>query len=184
MAENVFEMNGEPEGMPLDWGAELSAHESWLRKIILARTGFAGAVEDVFQQVALAAVQNAWAGDRSAEAGPWLHRVAVVCSARYRRSQGRDRRALEKRAAVAGEQAPDPFAWLVRAESVELTRAALAGLAPADREMLMLKYDEGWSYRDIAGRLGITEKAVENRLDRARRRLRSALARAGMTETE
>lgn len=169
---------------PLDWGAELTANESWLRKIIFARTGVAGAVEDVFQQVALAAVKNSWSCDRSAEAAPWLHRVAVVCSARFRRSQGRDRRAMENHAAVATDSEPDSFEWLVRAESVEMTRAALAAISPADREMLMLKYDEGWSYRVIAGRLGITEKAVENRLDRARRRLRGVLARAGFTEAD
>src|SRR6478735_1877234 len=107
---------------PLDWGAELTANEGWLRKIIFARTGVAGAVEDVFQQVALAAVKNDWSGDRSNEAGPWLHRVAVVCSARFRRSQGRDRRALENHASVVSESEPDTFAWLVRSESVEMTR--------------------------------------------------------------
>ena len=184
MGASGFEMDGEPADVRLDWGEQLAAHGGWLRKIILARTGAAGAVEDVFQQVALAAVQNAWSGEKTAEAGPWLHRVAVVCSARYRRSQGRGKRALEKHATVPAEPQPDAFAWLVRAESVEMTRRALAAIEPADREMLTLKYDEGWTYREIAGRLGITEKAVENRLDRARRRLRSMLARAGFSETD
>jgi len=169
---------------PLDWGAELTANQGWLRKIIFARTGVAGAVEDVFQQVALAAAKNVWSGDRTAEVAPWLHRVAVVCSARFRRSQGRGRRALENHAVVAPESEPDAFEWLAQAECVEMTRSALRAISPADREVLMLKYDEGWSYRVIAGRLGITEKAVENRLDRARRRLRCALARAGFTEAD
>jgi len=184
MAENGFEMDGEPDGMQLDWGEQLSVHGGWLRKIILARTGAASAVEDVFQQVALAAAKNAWSSDRSNEAGPWLHRVAVVCSARYRRSQGRGRRALEKHASATADAPPDGFALLVRAESVELAVRALASIAPADREVLTLKYSEGWSYREIASRLGITEKAVEHRLDRARRRMRSLLARNGFTEAD
>jgi RNA polymerase sigma-70 factor (ECF subfamily) len=182
--ENGFEMDGEPDCIRLDWGEQLTIHGGWLRKVILARTGAAGAVEDVFQQVALAAVKNSWSSDRSSEAGPWLHRVAVVCSARYRRSQGRGQRALEKHSTVAGETEPDPFASLVRAESVELTVLALASISPADREVLTLKYSEGWSYREIASRLGITEKAVENRLDRARRRMRRILARSGVTEAD
>jgi hypothetical protein len=39
-----------------DWGAVLGAHEVWLRKVILVRTGEAQAVDEVFQRVALAAV--------------------------------------------------------------------------------------------------------------------------------
>lgn len=42
----------------------------------------------------------------------------------------------------------------------------------------MLKYSEGWSYRELAARLGVGEGAVEARLHRARRRLRDLLAAA------
>ena len=73
---------------------------------------------------------------------------------------------------------------LVRAESVDLAARALASIAPADREVLTLKYGEGWSYREIANRLGISEKAVESRLDRARQRMRRMLAREGFSEAD
>jgi RNA polymerase sigma-70 factor (ECF subfamily) len=64
---------------------------------------------------------------------------------------------------------------LVR-EREELVRQALAKLPPADAEVLALKYGERWSCREMARRLGITEKAVECRLARARARLRNLLA--------
>ena len=48
-------------------------------------------------------------------------------------------------------------------------------LAPRDREILLLKYTESWSYQQLSDRLGISETAVEARLHRARGRLRREL---------
>jgi RNA polymerase sigma factor (sigma-70 family) len=48
----------------------------------------------------------------------------------------------------------------------------------------MFKYGERWSYRQIAERLGITEKAVDARLTRARARLRSELIASGIRGEE
>ncbi|MEK6237281.1 MAG: sigma-70 family RNA polymerase sigma factor, partial [Planctomycetales bacterium] len=57
-----------------------------------------------------------------------------------------------------------------------LVRKALEGLARRDREILLLKYTEDWSYRRLAEQLGISVSAVEARLHRARKRLREQLA--------
>ena len=46
----------------------------------------------------------------------------------------------------------------------------------------MLKYGEQWSYRLIAERLGISEKAVDSRLMRARDRMRHELLELGFSE--
>ena len=53
-----------------------------------------------------------------------------------------------------------------------------------DAEILLLKYTEDWSYRQLAGRLGITESAVEARLHRARLRLRAELASLEVIEVK
>jgi RNA polymerase sigma-70 factor (ECF subfamily) len=63
---------------------------------------------------------------------------------------------------------------------LELTRQALLSLEGRDAEILLLKYGERWSYRQIAERLGITDKAVDCRLLRARERLRNELSRLGI----
>lgn len=172
----------------LDWGRHLQEHEGWLRKVILVRTGEPQAVDEVFQQVSLAAVEQRWPLSDPAKAGPWLHRLAVIKSARYRRQQGRHRRALSALASHApspsGDALPDLMAWLVREERRQLARQALARLPARDAEMLLLKYAERWSYRRIAEQLGITEKAVDARLARARRRLRQELAVLGISTNE
>ncbi len=172
----------------IDWGQCLAAHEAWLRKVILARTGEPQAVEEVFQQVALAAVQQRAPLRELDKAPAWLHRLAVVHSARHRRKRGRERRAVQH---VVGQQtqlgngyAGDVLAWLLKQERHQQTRSALARLAGADAEILMLKYGERWSYRKISEHLGITEKAVDLRLMRARERLRQELFTMGITGNE
>ncbi|NQT38292.1 MAG: sigma-70 region 4 domain-containing protein, partial [Planctomycetes bacterium] len=55
-------------------------------------------------------------------------------------------------------------------------------LSRRESEILMLKYTEDWSYRQIADRLGISASAVESRLHRARHRLRSELAALDVIE--
>jgi RNA polymerase sigma factor (sigma-70 family) len=169
-----------------DWGACLAAHEAWLRKVIAARTGEPQAVDEVFQQVALAALEQRSPLADTAKVAPWLHRLAVVHSARYRRKLGRQRRALrhvgEQLPHLANGYASDALAWLVARERHEQTRAAMARLCGADAEILLLKYGERWSYRQIAERLGISEKAVDSRLLRARGRLRQQLIALGFDE--
>lgn len=172
----------------LDWGAVLGAHAEWLRKVILVRTGEAQAVDEVFQRVALAAVEQAAPLADPAKVVPWLHRLAVIQSARFRRKLGRERRALRS----VTQHAPhlgngyvdDALAWLVARERDGRTRQALGRLPGAQVEILMLKYGERWSYRQIAERLGISEKAVDARLMRARDRLRQELTALGISEED
>lgn len=172
--------------MPLpavDWGRCLLEHADWLRKVILARTGEPQAVDEVWQQVALAAVEQRSPLADPAKVAPWLHRLAVVLSARYRRKQGRGRKVLARLAedrSAGGNSPGDPMEVLIRSERHELTRLALVRLAPRDAEILLLKYGQRWSYRQIALGLGITEKAVDARLQRAREKMRMELARLGI----
>ena len=76
-----------------------------------------------------------------------------------------------------------PIGWLLARERRQLVRIALAELPRRDAEILTLKYVEHWSYRQLAERLGMTEKSVDNRLHRARQRMRVALTRL-MNEEE
>jgi RNA polymerase sigma-70 factor (ECF subfamily) len=65
----------------------------------------------------------------------------------------------------------------MREERDELIRAAVAQLPERDAEILLLKYSEGWSCRELTAYLGIGQSAVEARLHRARDRLRRCLQR-------
>lgn len=127
---------GGPERAPVDWAAALAEHGRWLRAAVFARVGEAQAVEEVLQEVALAAVAQRSPVTDPARAGAWLYRLAVRQALLYRRRCGRrarlNGRYAEALAAGAGAPpAPDPLAWLVRDERRGLVREALARLPAA-----------------------------------------------------
>jgi RNA polymerase sigma-70 factor (ECF subfamily) len=165
----------------IDWQSALARHDRWLRTVVLARVGEAGAVDEVMQEVALAAVKQQAPLADAARLAPWLYRLAVVQSLLYRRKAGRRRKLTTRFAEGArpSERDPrsvDPLEWLLADERRALVRRALARLPRRDAEILLLKYTEDWSYRQIAEHLGTSESAVEARLHRARQRMRSQLA--------
>jgi RNA polymerase sigma-70 factor (ECF subfamily) len=172
------------------WAETLAEHGRWLRRVLLNRLGEPQAVEDVLQDVSLAAAAARTVPASAAAAPAWLYRVAVRQALLYRRRAGRRRRLLDRVAQRSGAattgQPPSaspssleagPLAWLLSAERDALVRSAMQRLPPRDAELLMLKYAEQWSYHELADHLGMTHAAVESRLHRARRRLREELAR-------
>ena len=165
---------------PPDWNAALAQHDRWLRTIVLARVRERQAVDEVMQEVALAAVRQAAPLLDVAKVAPWLYRLAVRQSLLYRRKCGRKRR-LEAGYAQFGPPArgagqADPLTWLIADERRSLIRQALGRLSARDREILLLKYTENWNYHQIAQHVGVSHSAIEARLHRARRRLREELA--------
>jgi RNA polymerase sigma-70 factor (ECF subfamily) len=68
-----------------------------------------------------------------------------------------------------------PGDWLMRTESMTSVVEAMKTLDPQDRQILMLKYTEGWGYQDLSDHLGITIKTVEYRLLKARKALRARI---------
>jgi RNA polymerase sigma factor (sigma-70 family) len=170
----------------IDWAAELSARGRALRLVILARVRDRHAADEVMQEVALAAVaQKAPLRDRE-RIGAWLRQLAVRQSLLYRRGRGRRHKLLTRHADQSGRDGlsgePDPLDWLVRDERSALVRAALERLPSRDAEVLLLKYLEGWNYRELAAYLDVTPSAVEARLHRARARLRGELVADHMIE--
>jgi RNA polymerase sigma-70 factor (ECF subfamily) len=165
----------------IDWAAKLAEHDRWLRTAVLSRLGEAQAVDEVMQEIALAAVSQRAPLADPAKAAAWLYRLAVRQALMFRRHRGRQwrlmgRYARSRPAADGGDGVvPDPLDWLVHDERRHLVREALARLGRKNAEILLLKYTEGWSYRELADRLGVSEAAVEARLHRARGKLREAL---------
>jgi len=171
---------------PIDWSAELERHGRWLRTVALARVGDAAAADDVMQEVATAALEKGHQLRDPNSIGAWLYRLAVVGALQYRRRQGRRRKLVEQYAergapAEKNSRDPDPLDWLLADERKSMVRQALERLPRRDAELLLLKYSEDWSYRQMAEHLGMSESAVEARLHRARQKLRSELHRLDPT---
>jgi RNA polymerase sigma-70 factor (ECF subfamily) len=170
----------DPAGQ-VDLTAALAEHGRWLRTVLAARGVERAALDDVMQEVAAAAVAGLQTLKDPQRLAAWLYRIAVVQALLYRRRTGRRRqlvgRFCDSGSAPSEEVDNDPLDWLLAEEAQQLVRQAVATLAPQDAEILLLKYTEDWSYRQLAQHLGMSLSAVEARLHRARGRLRAALAR-------
>jgi RNA polymerase sigma-70 factor (ECF subfamily) len=166
----------------VDWQAALAEHGRWLRTVVLARTGEAQAVDEVMQEVALAAVEQRAPLADATKVAPWLYQLAVRQSLLYRRKIGRSRKLTDQFAQRVrpseADTTRDPLQWLLADERRKMVRAALEALGEDDAEILMLKYTEDWSYHQIAAHLDMTHAAVEAKLHRARKKLRAVLTAA------
>lgn len=174
-------------GPAIDWAAALAEHGRWLRTVVLARVGEAQAVDEVMQEVSLAAVRSRAPLQDPTKVAPWLYRLAVTQSLLYRRKQGRRRKTVDRyaerfRPTEEDVRTTDPLDWLLADERRKMIRIAMQRLPQREAEILLLKYTESWSYKDLMGHLGITQTAVEARLHRARARLRSELAALDVIE--
>lgn len=73
------------------------------------------------------------------------------------------------------DDAPMPEEIVIRRESVERIAAAIDALPETQRHAVLLKYRYGYTDREIAGILCISESAVSSRLTRARETLKKLL---------
>jgi RNA polymerase sigma factor (sigma-70 family) len=172
----------------IDWQAALAQHDRWLRTIAFARVREPQAVDEVMQEVALAAVRQSAPLTDAGKVAPWLYRLAVRQALLYRRKCGRRRRLTDRYADQVqhGDRSRpaelDPLSWLVAQERRGLVQKAMSQLPARDTEILLLKYTENWSYHQIAAHLGASHAAVEARLHRARARLREELTAMNVVE--
>jgi len=170
----------------VDWSLERGRHSRWLRAVLLTRSRDPGAVDELFQEVSLAAIRNGDTLQDASKTGPWLYRIAVRQAQQHRRSLGRRRRNLPPVEADVDQSCtsdrPDPLEWLLSDERSRMIRQAIDALPAKEAELLVLKYTENWSYRELAEHLGTTEGAVESRLHRARQKLRAELTRWQIVE--
>ena len=102
----------------------------------------------------------------------WVFTVAGNLARDEARTAIRRRRHL---ALVKGEMeteppAPDALATLEREEAAGRARAALERISERDREVLLL-WDAGLGYREIAEQTGLAPGAIGTTLSRARKRL-------------
>ena len=139
--------------------------------MVCARLGEPQAIDEVMQEVSLAAVKQNAPLDDAAKVAPWLYRLAVRYTLLYRRKQGRRRKLIDRyaqrlRPTETDAREMDPLGWLLAEERRAQVRAAMSRLPKRDAEILLLKYSEDWSYRTLAEHLGVSESAVETRLHR------------------
>jgi RNA polymerase sigma factor (sigma-70 family) len=145
-----------------------------------------GRVEDVAQDVFVSALRRLRATDAPIAFRPWIHEIAKnACIDAWRRSSRAELVSYDDEGFLAGDRvrlvsaAPGPDAEVATRLEIEQLKGAFEGLSDAHHEILVMRELHGYSYREIAERLGLTAAAVESRLFGARRRLGEELEELG-----
>lgn len=165
-------------GAAIDWAEAIEQHGRWIRSVLRSRINDPHVVDDLYQEVSLAVLRQPSRPAEPQKVAPWLYRLAVRHAINHHRKAGRRKRLQERLEHGAGTGHPaetDALDWLVQGELNKAVREALAGLREQDREILVLKYTENWSYSELARHLGASIGTIEYRLIRARKALRQQL---------
>ncbi len=156
-------------------------------RFILVRVGGDRDVaDDLLQQTCYEAARHRRPPADVDECEAWLRGIARNLVRRHWRSARRDAGrvsiadpAVANRLADDLETRPLPVDALVKEEWTTQLLLAVTSLAAADQELIFAYYFDGRPQAAIASDLGVTDKSVENRLYRARGRLREALRHMG-----
>ena len=162
----------------IDWIARLEANFGWLSRVVYARVGDAHATEDVLQEMALTSASWPQAVEGNGAIHRWLYAVAVKQAMHYLRTKIRRDKRTERYATAQRERSemPDnPLGRLIASENAVWVREAILELTPRQREVLLLKYFDDLSCREIGRRIGIEESTVKRHLADARQCMRQAL---------
>ena len=130
---------------------------------------------DVVQEAFLNAHRALRTFDRERAFYPWFYAILRNCC--YRQLASRRTDATDGEMRVDLLESPG-----VSVEERLAIEEALAALAPADREIVMLRHFDGLSYAELAAALDIPAGTVMSRLFNARKRLRESLARGSAPE--
>lgn len=171
---------------PYDWLEGLKRNEPWLRRVLFNRVGDRDVVDDLMQEISLAISRPELRPREENRLGAWLYQVAIRQAYMYRRKMGRLRRHVASQpvetSEATGDAAENPLHWLLGREHRQAVRQALHGLKELDREILMLKYSENWTYQQLADHLGVSVHTIEHRLLKAKKELRQLLKQAHVEE--
>ena len=135
-----------------------------------------GLVEDIVQEVFLAALRNRTKFRQQSSLKTWLMRITVNKCRSVRRKRLLRLKLLSNTAAETKLDAKTAGQNLIDRERSAQVHRAVGRLPRRLREVTVLRYLEEMALDEIAEVLGISHNAVEVRLSRARKQLKSKLA--------
>ena len=113
----------------------------------------------------------------------WLFTSTRFAAAKVVRSEQRRRRREQEAHAMQDISASDASVSLDWERIRPVLDDAMAGLEERDRDAILLRYMEGCDFAQVGKRLSLSDNAARMRVDRAVDKLRSLLARRGVTST-
>jgi RNA polymerase sigma-70 factor, ECF subfamily len=152
-------------------------HHAQIYRYLSRRTGDPDRAEDLAQEVFLdAAVALAVPGFSPTSMPAWLHTIA-----KRRFADDARRRRLSPCGSVTDGALDELPALECDGDDRRAVIDAIALLEPGERRVITMRLLHGWSFREIASSLGISEAAAKMRLQRALAVLRRELEQQGMS---
>lgn len=156
----------------------LERHQAQIYRFGLKLCRDPEAAKDVLQETMLSVARNLSSFRGQAALSTWLYTVArSFCAKQRRRSKFAPKPELSlEHAQLESEQLVDdrlqPEAALADKQRDHALHAAIEGLSPAFKEVLVLRDMEGLPAQEVAQILGLRVEAVKSRLHRARKAAR------------
>jgi len=151
--------------VPTDWAEVYRVNFPALVRFLYRKVWDADRAEDLAQEAFVRALDHDPDNPRA-----FVFTVAANLARDEARTVIRRRRHLELVKAEPRTDADSPADELERRERERILQAALAQLTDRDREVLLL-WDAGLDYDEIAAQTGLARGAIGTTLSRARRRL-------------
>jgi len=183
MSDSVSKVQSAPSStgseVVIDWIVMLRRYDRQLRQTVASQLsgGHEDTVDDIMQEVAIAATSSSSPPELEEKALPWLRQIARHKIQDHWRTVYRQKRlneSLEETPANT-QTVLTPFEWVMKVESRDSILSALQQLPEDDRSLIIQKYRLEKNCHEIAKENGLSLKSIEYRLSRARRRLRNIL---------
>jgi RNA polymerase sigma factor (sigma-70 family) len=140
--------------------------------------------EDVTQEVFLKMCRALPGFKWESSFNTWIYRITKNACLDFIRSRGgnialsltyEDSEDGESKESDIADPSPLPCEQLEHNEKIRLLHAAIDRLPPSQREIILLRDIEGYSYAQISDMLSLEEGTVKSRLSRARQALKDEL---------
>lgn len=157
----------------------VEAHAHGIYAFCLRNVGDSSEAEDLTQATFIEAFRCRSRFREDAPLLPWILGIAAnQCRGwhRRRRAAVRDNELVD----ATPDQALSPDAAYAHEETSRLVRRAVLGLPSPYREVIVLRFDQGLTLREIAGALGLSPEAAAKRLSRGLGMLRGRLEALGL----
>lgn len=146
----------------------LGEHRGIFFKIVRAYAFTLPDQDDLFQEISLQVWRSIPDFRGDAKTSTWVYRVALYAALAWTRKEKKQPKtqplaAVEERLTIRAEPIDERLEWLYE---------QIAGLEPVDRSLCLLLLD-GFSYKEMAEMVGISESNVGVKIHRIKQKLRN-----------
>lgn len=176
---NVYPVNQLPSAPAPDAPPLGDADRRFVYAVARRIVGCANDADDVTQDALLLAYRHRAAFRGEARYRTWLYRIASTTAISFLRRRKRSREQLVDDGvldAMIADAAASPEAQVADRDTQRFVHRAIAGLAPAYRDVVLWRISADETEAETAARLGISVANVKVRAFRAREQLRDVLA--------